>query len=73
MIRTDYYRQQIEAENPQAVAHDMELVEQAAQLSFYDEGWQALQDECITDAARKAIDRIEIRKYRSIEARNYME
>lgn len=72
-MNVEYYRQQIAEENPEAVAHDMELVNQATQLSFYDEGWEALKDECITEAARKAIDRIEIRKYRAREAHYNME
>lgn len=73
MTNTTQFRKAIEQENAEAVGHDMELVNRAARLSFYDEGWQELQDECTTEAARKAIDQIERRKYRLAEARNNME
>lgn len=50
-----------------AEQHDNELIERARKLSFYDEGWEALKDECLTEQARNEIDRIERLKYRRAE------
>lgn len=73
MMNTQPYRYYIEKENPAAIDADMEQVNAAARLSFYDDGWEELKDNCITNAARDAIDNIERIKYRREECSRDME
>lgn len=57
----------IAKENPKAVEHDMQIIDKAHSLHWDEDGWDELQSECMTDAARCEIHNIEMRKYHSAE------
>ena len=57
----------IAKENPSAVDHDVQIIDRARSLHWDEDGWDELQSECMTDAARSEIHSIEMRKYHSAE------
>lgn len=65
----DYYRDSIQRENPMALENDLRMIESANHLSIDDDGWDDLQRGCHTDAARRHIHTIEMKKYRLAEFR----
>lgn len=65
----DYYRESIKKENPLAVENDLQMILSAKRLSSDEDGWDALQNGCQTEAARRQIHLIEMQKYRHAEYR----
>ena len=57
----------IAKENPLAVDHDMQIIDQARSLCWDEDGWDELQGKCMTDVARSKIHTIEMRKYHGAE------
>lgn len=67
MVLFSFLQNLIEQENPLAVEHDLQIIVQANSMHWDDDGWDELQSECMTDAARDEIHHIEMRKYHSAE------
>lgn len=53
----------IAREDPNAVTHDMKIVNEARDKYCFEDGWEALQDRCMTQAAKREIHSIEVSKY----------
>lgn len=57
----------IAKENPLAVEHDLQIIDQARSLHWDEDGWDELQGKCMTDAAKGEIHTIKMRKYHRAE------
>lgn len=62
-----FIQDMIAKENPLAVDHDMQIIDQARSLHWDEDGWEELHGKCLTDAARVEIHSIEMRKYHRAE------
>lgn len=67
-MRNLYFVQiEIQEENPAAVSHDMDILRKADKMDWTDCGWEDLQRDCQTSAAKDELHTMMMHKYHSDE------